>query len=221
MNTLSNIADLSDSELSEMAKNFLLMHETGIRPTSDVVDTWLSGLKREIPIGPSALSILESAINREVVKRFVKTFEFKNEESDRLKRSLKVTEDFFNSEEGEKSVREFIERQKIEEEILNKHIERFKQKCQHRLDDVIEILIKKYDSNKYVSREYRLGYQPRETLFWLLLEYSKKYGSECTDQKYWNDFTGEAYYVGSYVIQVMHGQGSVIRIDRVYLTEKV
>jgi hypothetical protein len=28
-------------------------------------------------------------------------------------------------------------------------------------------------------------------------------------------FTGEAYYIGSYVIQVIHGQGSAIRIDKI------
>lgn len=215
MNTLNDISKLSDNDLSEMGENFLQMHETSIRPVSNLVDTWLSNVRNEIPIGPSALSILEHGVNREIVKRFIKSVKYKLEESQRLQKSLKATEDFLNSEEGERSIKEFFERQRVEEDILNRHVEQFKQKCQHRLDEVIEMLIKKYDSDEYVRREYRLGYQPRERLFWLLLEYAKVYGLECSDQKYWNDFTGEAYYVGSYVIQVMHGQGSAIRIDKI------
>ena len=50
---------------------------------------------------------------------------------------------------------------------------------------------------------------------WLALEYAYKYCEPCEDKKYLNMFTGEAYYIGSYVIQVMHGQGSVIRVDKV------
>ncbi len=33
-------------------------------------------------------------------------------------------------------------------------------------------------------------------------------------KEYLNEFTGQAYYIGSYVIQVMHGQGSVLRVDK-------
>jgi len=46
------------------------------------------------------------------------------------------------------------------------------------------------------------------------MEYAETYGEECNDENYFNDFTGDAYYLGSYVIQTMHGQGSVIRIDK-------
>lgn len=78
----------------------------------------------------------------------------------------------------------------------------------------MERLIDKYDSKEYRDKEFRLGFEPREPLFWFMFDYGMKYCEECTDDKYWNDFTGGAYYVGSYVIQVMIGQGSVIRIDK-------
>ena len=72
----------------------------------------------------------------------------------------------------------------------------------------------KYYSYEYVKREYKLGYEPREPLLWLMFRYAQKYGKECNNKTYFNMFTGEAYYLGSYVIQVMHGQGSVLRIDK-------
>lgn len=110
MNTLNDLSKLSDIDLSEIAENFLQMHETGIRPISDLVDTWLSNIRKEIPVGPSTLSILEHGVNREIVKRFIKNVKYKVEESQRFQKSLKATEDFLNSEEGERSIKEFVDK---------------------------------------------------------------------------------------------------------------
>lgn len=101
-------------------------------------------------------------------------------------------------------------RQKME----RKQQKRFHEKYRKRLDEVIERLEKKYESNAYKDKEYKLGFEPRCPLYYFVFDYACKYCKPCKDKKYWNMFTGGAYYIGSYVIQIMHGQGSVIRIDK-------
>lgn len=122
---------------------------------------------------------------------------------------------YLNSQEGEKSIRKYFEKISKREEHTNRWIEKLKDKYQHNIDHIIEKLMGKYYSDEYIDREYKIGVQPRETLFWLVWEYSKKYSKECNDIKYFNQFTVSGYYIGSYVIQMMSGQGSTIRIDKI------
>ena len=128
--------------------------------------------------------------------------------------------EFLNSEGGKKSIKEFGNKMRREEECKDRWIEKFKKLAEPDINFYLEKLIKKYDSDEYVRREYALGYEPRESLLWIALGYAKKYCKECEDEKYLNTFTGEAYYIGSYVIQVMHGQGSVIKIEKIELDDK-
>jgi hypothetical protein len=129
--------------------------------------------------------------------------------------TFKKMMDFLDSEEGKKSIQEFGEKMKREDERRDRWIEKFKELAEPDIDSSLSRIIKKYDSDEYVRREYSLGYEPREKLLWIAFNYAEKYCKECTDEKYLNMFTGEAYYIGSYVIQVMNGQGSVIRIDKI------
>ena len=128
--------------------------------------------------------------------------------------------EFLDTEEGKKSIEEFGNKIKREEERKDRWIEKFKKLAESDIDAYLEKLIEKYDSDEYVRREYSLGYEPRESLLWIALGYAKKYCKECEDEKYLNMFTGEAYYIGSYVIQVMHGQGSVVKIEKIELDDK-
>lgn len=130
-----------------------------------------------------------------------------NTDFDRLKVALE-------SPEGKKRMSLYCERLIARRTRLAARIERFHEKYKDNLDAVIERLMEKYYSEAYINKEYRLGYEPRETLLWLVFEYAQVYCKECTDEKYFNTFTAGAYYVGSYVIQLMVGQGSVLRIDR-------
>lgn len=122
--------------------------------------------------------------------------------------------EFLNSEEGEKSIEEWNEKLVQEEEHQDRWIEKFKKRFENNLDDVLEKLMNKYYSPEYVKREYRMGYIPREPLMFLVYEYAKKHCEPCNDEKYFNMFTDKAYYIGSYVIQLMTGQGSVIRLNK-------
>ncbi len=128
---------------------------------------------------------------------------------------LKKLREFLDSDEGKKSIEEFGKKLKRDEEIKNRRTEKFKELAEPDIDAALSKIIEKYDSDEYVKREYSLGYEPRESLLWIAFNYAEKYCKECTDEKYLNVFTGNAYYIGSYVIQVMHGQGSVIKIEKI------
>lgn len=122
---------------------------------------------------------------------------------------------FLKTEEGQRSIEEFGKRLTREAECRDRQAERFKKYAGNRLDEVLEKIITKYDSDEYVRGEYKKGYEPRETLLWVALNYAVKYCQPCEDLEYANPFTGEMYYIGSYVIQVMHGQGSVIKLTKI------
>lgn len=123
---------------------------------------------------------------------------------------------WFESEEGKKS----IERSKEQDRQAKAHEARWIERLKiwidkNSADAALEKLMNWYYSDKYVNREYKMGFEPRQNLIWLTWEYTKKYGSRCDDEKYFNPFTWHAFYLGTYVIQLMNGQGSAIRIDKV------
>ena len=108
----------------------------------------------------------------------------------------------------------WLRKQKQEEKYLSIWIDKFKFKYENNLDYILEKLLDKYYSDEYVSREYKIGVQPRESLLWLVWGYATKYCKRCEDKKYWNTFTSDAFYIGTYVIQIVNGQGCVIKIDK-------
>jgi len=130
------------------------------------------------------------------------------------KSMLEEFKEFLDSEEGQKSLDRFVEKHLREDACTDRWIEKIKSRYGDNPDPVIEKLMEKYYSDSYVNREYKMGVQPREPLFWLIWEYAEKHCESCVDKKYYNSFTGDAYYIGSYVIQIMYGQGSVLRFDK-------
>ena len=122
---------------------------------------------------------------------------------------------YLETDEGKEATRQWALKMEREDAHEKRWIEKFKQRCEGDLDGCIEKLMDKYYSDEYRDREYDMSIEPRESLLWLALEYAHEYFKPCDDEKYLNDFTGGAYYIGSYVIQVMYGQGSVLRIDKV------
>jgi hypothetical protein len=126
--------------------------------------------------------------------------------------------EFLESEEGQKSIKEFGLKIKRDLEHKERWTDLMWNRIKDDIDSSIQRMLEWYDSDKYRNREYSLGYEPRETLLWVLFGVSEKYGSECNEseiEKCANMFTGDMYKIGSYVIQVMHGQGSVIKIDKI------
>jgi hypothetical protein len=127
---------------------------------------------------------------------------------------MKDTLEWMKSPEGKASIEKWAEEERKIEEILTARIEQFHTKYHDKLDAVIERLQAKYNSDGYRNKEYKMGYEPRETLLWFLFEYATRYCEPCEDEEYFNTFTGSAYYLGSYVMQVIYGQGSALLIDK-------
>lgn len=120
---------------------------------------------------------------------------------------------WFDSEEGKASIEEYANKLAFQDVLKQKHINYIHERWGNNIDSLIQKVMVKYESDQYVCKEYKLGYEPRTPIYYLLYEYAEQFGEECHDEKYINGFTGGIYYLGSYVIQIMHGQGSVIHID--------
>jgi hypothetical protein len=126
--------------------------------------------------------------------------------------------EFFDSPEGQKSFEKFAEKLKREQEHKDRWIHRMWERIQSDIDGSIDRMLRWYNSDPYRDREYNKGYQPREELLWVLFGVAEVHGEECTDEEvdlYANTFTRAVYKLGSYAIQIMDGQGSIIAIDKI------
>lgn len=139
-----------------------------------------------------------------------------------LENSMSALTKFLQSEEGKESICKYWQEKEDAAKLYASQVERFYQKHKDNMPAIIEKIMAKYESSEYVRREYKLGYQPREDLYWVLESIASKYGTEVklnkkNAKKYpqLNMFTGSAYIFEGYLFQVMHGQGSVVRIDKI------
>ena len=81
-------------------------------------------------------------------------------------------EKFFESEEGKASIEKWYN------DILNKKlrleswVNRFHNKYgeEKAFRDIVERIKKKYDSDEYHKKEYKIGYEPRKPLYDLIFE---------------------------------------------------
>jgi hypothetical protein len=132
-----------------------------------------------------------------------------------MNQQLELLKKHLESDEGKASMKRFVEKMANRYTVRQRWVEKIHTYYGNDIDSLTEKLMDKYYSDVYRDREYyKCKCEPREPLLWVLMEYAETYGEECKDENYFNDFTGDAYYLGSYVIQTMHGQGSVIRIDK-------
>lgn len=121
---------------------------------------------------------------------------------------------FLETEEGKKSISEWAKKYARDQDHKARWVEKFKERCEGDLNDSLKKLMDKYYSDEYRDREYKMHVEPREPLLWLAYEYATKYCKPYRGKKHWNMFTADAYHFGSYVIQLMIGQGSALRIDK-------
>ena len=122
---------------------------------------------------------------------------------------------FLDTEEGKEWARKWGEKKKRDQEIREKQIERFHNLPKPVQHNFIEKCIEKYYSDKYVDKEmFKCGCEPREELFYLILDYSRKYGIKADISKLNEDFLAERYLLDSkYEISLYVGQGSFVRIN--------
>ena len=131
---------------------------------------------------------------------------------------MKDLSEYLDSEEGRKDMEKYVENLAKDLAHTDRWVERMWERIKEDLDGSIEHLLKWYESDKYRDREYGMGFQPREELLWVLFGVAETHGEECTDEEvdlYANTFTRVIYKLGSYAIQIMDGQGSVIAIDKI------
>jgi hypothetical protein len=125
--------------------------------------------------------------------------------------------EILQSEEGKTSIDKFVQKMYFEENVFKPNwVERIKKKIdEHGPDYVIEKLLNKYGSTKYIDREYRLGREPDDALLYHLLNYSRKYCQRSIEDTHWGMFIEEVYYIGSYVIKLAIGQGSMVILEKI------
>lgn len=126
---------------------------------------------------------------------------------------LEKLKKLLDSEEFKKDMELLALREKRKEEVENRYIEKFHSLRLTSRWNIIEKIRTKYDSDEYVRREYRMGYEPRTPLYFLLLEYARKYGMTILDE-YGEDlaFCAELFLVDGYYVELMIGQGSVVHV---------
>ncbi len=71
---------------------------------------------------------------------------------------------FMESEEGKESIDRYVEKLQKEKENRNRWIEKIKSWLGDDIDSGVERLLAWYRSDKYLNREYKMSYQPREEL---------------------------------------------------------
>jgi hypothetical protein len=134
-----------------------------------------------------------------------------------LNKSLENLKKYLESEEGQKSIRDYQENLDRKERILTSQLERFHSKYSdiNKFSDLIDKIINKYVSISYKDRWYNRGIEPPNELFWFLYNYCIRFGRKCTiseHKKYSNVFTSYLGNIRGYYVRRMDGQGSVIDV---------
>ncbi len=122
-----------------------------------------------------------------------------------------------DSEEGQKMMKEWFEKEARLDSICDSQLERFKIRFETRFAEIIEKIQIKYTSNKYRDGWYKRHIEPPESLYFFLFDYAAKYGREATEKEfkeYGNMFTIGLYFVQGFFFNKMNGQGTVVQIKK-------
>lgn len=66
-----------------------------------------------------------------------------------------------------------------------------------------------------MERELKCKREPQETLLYYLLYYARKHCTESLNDRSYNMFVAEAYYIGSYIIRLIISQDSFIDLTKI------
>lgn len=126
---------------------------------------------------------------------------------------LERLKDVLDSPEGQKIIDDYVLTLERNEKQFERNYERIVRIVNNiGLSNFIRKCYAWYDSDEYVKREYSLGYQPREPLYYLIHEYFRLNGVE-TDEGL-NMFIDVNYKIDGWLVGMMHGQGSVVKIQK-------
>jgi len=139
-----------------------------------------------------------------------------------IQKSIRLMTELMNSEEGKKSRDEFVNKYIQKENMIASQVERFWNKHKDNLDSIIDKIVFKYNTKEYREREFKIGYyDPRESLYDLLLEVAKVHGKELTEDEYEAKdqemlmFTQHIHILGSYEIELVCGQGCYVHVSKI------
>lgn len=124
---------------------------------------------------------------------------------------------YLESDEATKGIEEFATKMANAQKTKKRQLKQFHERNKNENDfrTFVEKVLQKYETKEYIMRYLNQGIEPPKSLTFFLLEYAAKYGRKATKaewKKYSNPFTGELYYIHGYYFNLMHGQGSVVKI---------
>lgn len=111
---------------------------------------------------------------------------------------------------------EYFRRDKAVKDVIDNQIKRFHNSIGFDislLNVFIQKVCDKYQSKKYLNKEYSLGFIPRIFLLYFLLEYAEIYGIK-VDTFILDSWTIDAYYIGDYKISQNSLQGGFINVEK-------
>lgn len=102
-------------------------------------------------------------------------------------------------------------------EFYERYVKKIMSLPKKKREELIQKIINKYDSDEYVKREYRLGYQPRETLFSIIYYWAANYGQEIENEDENDYFPVERYIVDDNIkVVAIYGQGTKINVSIIH-----
>lgn len=132
---------------------------------------------------------------------------------------LEKLRNFLDSEEGQKSLKEYATKLNNRHIIENSQYDRFHIMFpdSDSFTGIVEKIIRKYNSDEYCNKWAKMHKESPEGLLFFLFHYAEKYGREATNDEYVTYgcmFTGDMYIIHNYVFEIIHGQGSAIRVHK-------
>lgn len=112
-----------------------------------------------------------------------------------MEKNIKPIERFKEIIQDDKFWEELEKRESKITKFYERYIKKIMALSKKEREALVQKIIDKYDSDAYVRREYRLGYQPRECLFDILYYWAANYGKETEDEGEDDYFPIERYIV--------------------------
>lgn len=105
----------------------------------------------------------------------------------------------------------YIDKIEKEQKRLDRYVKKLKYTPVSLRLKFYDKVYKKYNSESYINKEYKLGREPMNLLYDIILEFA------IHNMPYIGDNDGNSIYLvdDAYVIQIIYGQGSYIRFEKI------
>lgn len=134
-----------------------------------------------------------------------------------MEKNIKPIERFKEIIQDDKFWEELEKRESKITEFYERYIKKIMALSKKEREALVQKIIDKYNSDAYIRREYRLGYQPRECLFDILYYWAANYGKEAEDEGEDDYFPIERYIVDDNIkVSAIYGQGTKINVSIIH-----